>query len=160
MRRVLRAAGAMGAAAVLATACGDDPPAPPEVTFAVDGGQVVARPTQLCDVQVTDCTADPSAAVVLAVPPGTPLRIAVPEAIGDTPWLVVFAYRTGAGEQVSARSDLFASEERTEYTLTLPDAADQLETVEVQQLGGTFEPGTDGVEFPTRGTWVLSVDDR
>ncbi len=133
----------------------------PEVTFEVDDASVVARPTQHCDVAVQDCTADPGAAVVLRVTPGQPLRISVPDAIGETPWLVVFGYRTSAGEKVNARSDLFAGDgERTEYTLTLPAADDQLETVEVQQISGTFIPGEDGVDFPTRATWVLSVDDR
>lgn len=142
------------------TACSDEPGEPPRVTFTAAGATATATPTQLCDVNVQNCSADAAAAVVLRVPPDTPLDIAVPAEIGETPWLVVFGYRTSAGEQVNARSDLFASNERTAYTLTLPAADDQLETVEVQQLGGTFIPGENGVEFPTRGTWVLSVDDR
>lgn len=156
MRRV---AAALLALAALSTACGGDDP-PPQVTFAAQGATVVARPTQHCDVSVQNCTADPQAAVVLRVPAGTPLDITVPSQIGETPWLVVFGYRSKAGEKVSARSDLFASNERTAYTLTLPEPEDQLETVEVQQISGTFIPGQEGVEFPTRGTWVLSVDDR
>ena len=153
---------AAAAIAMLATACSgaDGTEAPPEVTFAAAGGTAVARPTQLCDVHVQNCTADPKAAVVLRVPPGQPVEISVPQAIGQTPWLVVFGYRTKSGEKVNARSDLFASNERTAYTLTLPEPDDQLETVEVQQISGTFVPSEDGVEFPTRGTWVLSVDDR
>lgn len=158
MRLITIAAVALTMLAVTTGCSSDDDP--PQVTFAVDGSSVVARPTQLCDVSVQDCTADPGAAVVLRVPPGKPVDITVPDAVGETPWLVVFGYRTGTGEKVSARSDLFASNERTEYTLTLPATADQLETVEVQQLGGTFIPGEAGVEFPTRATWVLSVDDR
>jgi hypothetical protein len=132
----------------------------PRVTFTAAGSTAVAGATQLCDVQVSNCHADPKAAVVLKVPPGQPLEIAVPKAVGETPWLVVFGYRTGAGEQVNARSDVFPSNQRLAYTLTLPAADDQLQTVEVQQLGGTLIPGDDGVDFPTRGTWVLSVDDR
>lgn len=150
----------LAALTAILAGCSGDQQDTPQVDFAAGGSSVLARPTQLCDVAVQDCTADPSAAVVLRVPPGEPVRITVPEAVGETPWLVVFSYRSGTGEKTSARSDLFASKERTEYTLTLPAATDQLETVEVQQLGGTFIPGQDGVEFPTRATWVLSVDDR
>ena len=157
----MRLAGALAVFAVLlAGACSSDDGAAPEVSFAAAGSTVLARPTQLCDVQVRDCTADPKAAVVLRVPPGQSVQISVPKAIGETPWLVVFGYRTKAGEKVNARSDLFASNERQSYTLTLPTADDQLETVEVQQISGTLVQGEEGVDFPTRGTWVLSVDDR
>jgi Protein of unknown function (DUF2771) len=151
----------MAAAALLTalvTACGDDEP--PMVTFAAAGSSVTAGPTQRCDVQVSTCTAAPAAAVVLRVPPGQPVQISVPKQISETPWLVVFGYRTAGGEHVNARSDVFASNERQAYMLILPAADDQLETVEVQQLGGTLIPGKEGVDFPTRGTWVLSVDDR
>jgi hypothetical protein len=148
--------------ALALTACAkDEPPeTPPEVTFAADGHSIVAKPTQHCDLQVQNCTADPKAAVALRVPPGRPVDITVPPEVAQTPWLVVFGYRTKAGERVDARSDLFASNARPSYTLTLPDATDQLETVEVQQVGGTIVPGQQGVEFPARATWVLSVDDR
>ena len=160
---------ARAAALALATAClacaacasgGDGGEGPPRVTFTAAGTTVVAGPTQLCDVQVSNCHADPKAAVVLRVPPGQPLQVSVPKAVSETPWLVVFGYRTKAGEQVNARSDVFPSNQRQAYTLTLPAADAQLQTVEVQQLGGTLIPGDDGVDFPTRGTWVLSVDDR
>jgi len=149
----------LAAVALAAAGCGGGD-GPPQVTFAADGTTVVAGATQYCDVRLENCAADPKAAVVLRVPPGKPVEISVPEAIGETPWLVVFGYRTGAGERVNARSDLFASNERRDYTLLLPAADDQLETVEVQQISGALAPGPDGVEFPTRGTWVLSVDDR
>ena len=150
----------LAALAALTTACTSGDDAPPRVTFAAAGSTVVAGPTQLCDVTVQNCKADPKAAVVLRVPPGQAVEISVPAAIGETPWLVVFGYRTTSGEKVDARSDVFASNERQAYTLTLPDAGDQLETAEVQQLGGALIQGREGVDFPTRGTWVLSVDDR
>lgn len=146
-------------AAALVTACAGEQP-PPTVTFAAAGSSVTAKPTQRCDVHVTNCTADPAAAVVLRVPPGQPIEISVPREISETPWLVVFGYRTKGGEHVNARSDVFASNERQAYSLALPAADDQLETVEVQQLGGKLIQGQEGVDFPTRGTWVLSVDDR
>ena len=149
------------ATVTLAAGCGDGgPQQPPQVSFAAAGSTAVARPTQLCDVHVQNCTADPKAAVVLRVPPGRSVDISVPKEISDTPWLVVFGYRTKAGEKVDARSDVFAGNERQAYTLTLPAADDQLETVEVQQIGGALIQGQDGIDFPTRGTWVLSVDDR
>lgn len=150
------------AALVVAAAlagCGGQQQAP-QVTFTAGGTSVTARPTQHCDVQVQNCTADPAAAVALRVPPGQAVQISVPQAVSQTPWLVVFGYRTAAGERVNARSDLFASNDRPAYTLVLPATDDQLETVEVQQISGTFIPGPQGMDFPTRATWVLSVDDR
>jgi Protein of unknown function (DUF2771) len=158
MKRRTRAIAAL-AFLLLVTACAKSPEAVPEVTFAVDAQRVVAKPTQQCDVQVQNCTADPKAAVAMKVPPGKAVDITVPPDVAKTPWLVVFGYRTKAGERVNARSDLLAGDTPT-YTLTLPDVTDQLETVEVQQVGGTIVPGQQGVEFPTRATWVLSVDDR
>lgn len=151
---------ALLAAALVTAACaGERPQKPPEVTFAANGQSVAARPTQHCDVTVENCKADPQAAVMLRVPPGRALGVAVPPEVAQTPWLVVFGYRTRAGERVNARSAVFAGNGQSSFTLTLPDAADQLETVEVQQVGGAVVSGAQGVEFPARATWVLSVDD-
>jgi hypothetical protein len=145
------------AASVAACSGGDSPT---EVIFAAGDFSVAARPTQLCDVSVQNCTADPAAAVVLRVPPGQALRISVPDPVAATPWLVVFRYRTAAGERAQARSQLFGAGAQHEYTLTTPAPQDQLETVEVQQIGGALAPGDEGVDFVSRATWVLSVDDR
>jgi len=144
---------------VSVAACGGSD-SPPQVTFASDEASVTARPTQFCDVSVQNCSADPAAAVVLRVRPGQALRISVPDPVAAAPWLVVFRYRTSAGEQMQARSQVFGADQQHEYTLSPPTAQDQLETVEVQQIGGALAPGDEGVEFVTRATWVLSVDDR
>lgn len=149
------AAGGVGVAG-----CGGSGQGPPRVTFAAAGNTVTAAPTQYCDVQVQDCQADPGAAVVLRVPPGAPLDVSVPGTVSDAPWQVVFRYRAVDGTKTQARSTVFAAGERTEYTLEPPTADAQLETVEVQQFGTAMVPREDGVDFATRATWVLSVDDR
>ena len=111
----------LAAVAVLAAGCGSG--TPPEVTFAAAGANVVARPTQYCDLKLTECSDDAAAPVRLAVPAGTPLRVAVPDDVAEAPWHVVFSYRNESGEQVDARSPLFASDEQHDYTLTLPAPA-------------------------------------
>jgi hypothetical protein len=148
---------AMGA--VMVAGCSEPAP-PPEVTFAADGSTVTARPTQYCDVNVQDCQADPKAAVTLRVPPGQPLEVSVPGSVSEAPWQVVFRYRSKDGTSAQARSTVFAAGERSAYTLRLPEEQAQLETVEVQQFGAAMVPREDGVDFATRATWVLSVDDR
>ena len=47
-----------------------------------------------------------------------------------------------------------------EFKTWMPDAGDQLESAEVQQYGARISQGPNGLEFATRATWVLSVDDR
>lgn len=140
--------------------CGGDDDGPPRVTFAAAGGSVTATPTQYCDVQVQDCRADPDAAVALRVPPGTPIEVSVPSAVSEAPWQVVFRYRMPDGTKTQARSNVFAAGQRSSYTLMPPAEDAQLETVEVQQFGTAMVPREDGVDFATRATWVLSIDDR
>jgi uncharacterized protein DUF2771 len=153
---------AVGALVVLGylTGCSDPTDEPPRVTFAAAGGTVTAGPTQYCDIQVQDCQADPDAAVALKVPPGETLEVSVPGAVSEAPWQVVFRYRAPDGTRTQARSNVFAAGQRSDYTLELPVADAQLETVEVQQFGTAMVPREDGVDFATRATWVLSVDDR
>lgn len=153
LRRVAPAA----VAVLLVAGCGGA--APPEVTFAVGGASAVARPTQYCDAQLTDCRNDAAAPVELVVSPGTPVQIAVPTDIAATPWAVVFSYRSAAGEQVDQRSPLFAADERSGYTLELPTPQDRLLTAQVQQFGPPpqLDPETGEVEFPARASWVLTA---
>ena len=61
---------------------------------------------------------------------------------------------------VATLRDVFGAGERSEYTLEPPVEGAQLETVEVQQFGTAMVAREDGVDFATRATWVLSVDDR
>lgn len=153
MRRRL----ALAAVALLAAGCGSDPP--PEVTFTAAGASVTARPAQYCDLKLTDCADDAAAPVQLPVPAGTPLQVAVPDGVAEAPWHVVFSYRNAAGEQVDARSPLFPAEQQHDYTLTLPEPADRLVTAQVQQFGPApqINEDTGEVEFPVRGSWVLTA---
>ena len=90
---------------------------------------------------------------------GTPLRVAVPDGVAEAPWHVVFSYRNAAGEQVDARSPLFPAKQQHDYTLTLPEPADRLVTAQVQQFGPApqINEDTGEVEFPVRGSWVLTA---
>jgi Protein of unknown function (DUF2771) len=133
---------------------------PPRVSFAAAGSTVTAGPTQYCDVGVQECQGDGGAAVTLEVPPGEVVQVSVPESVSEAPWQVVFRYRAADGTKTQARSTVFPAGQRSEYKLELPAANAQLETVEVQQFGAAMVTGTDGVDFATRATWVLSVDDR
>jgi len=143
------------AALLLLGGCGAG--ARPEVLFAAAGTEAPARPAQYCDEALTICDDDATAPVELDVPPGTTLRIEVPDDVADTPWHVVFRYRTAAGEQVDGRSPVFAPGARTEYVLVLPAATDQLLTAQVQQFGPPPQanPSTGEAEFPIRASWVL-----
>jgi hypothetical protein len=153
----VRRALVLAAVAVLAAGCGSG--TPPEVTFAAAGTSVAARPTQYCDLKLTDCSADDAAPVQLAVPAGTPLQVNVPDDVAEAPWHVVFSYRNAGGEPVDARSPLFPADKQHDYTLTLPEAADRLVTAQVQQFGPApqLNEDTGELEFPVRGSWVLNA---
>jgi hypothetical protein len=148
---------AFAAVALLAAGCGSD--TPPEVTFSAADASVTARPTQYCDLKLTECADDAGAPVRLAVPAGTPLRVTVPNGIAEAPWHVVFSYRNEGGEQVDARSPLFAADQQRDYTLTLPTPTDRLVTAQVQQFGPApqINENTNEIEFPIRGSWVLTA---
>ena len=143
------------ATALLGGGCGAPPP---QVTFRAGGASVTARPAQYCDLKLTDCSGDAGAAVQLAVPAGSVLDVEVPDGVAEAPWHVVFSYRDAGGQQVDARSPLLAKKERS-YTLTLPEAADQLITAQVQQFGPApqINEQTGEIEFPVRASWVLTT---
>jgi len=145
----------LAAVLLLAAGCGADPP---QVTFTAAGTTVTARPAQYCDLKLADCSADATAPVQLAVPPGTPLQVAVPDDVSQAPWHVVFSYRDAGGRQVDARSPVLTNKQH-DYTLTLPEAADRLITAQVQQFGPApqINEQTGEVEFPVRGSWVLNT---
>lgn len=153
LRRLLPVA----ATVLLLAGCGGD--TPPQVTFAAGQASVVARPTQYCDIALTDCTGDATAPVELAVPAGTPLQITVPDEIAQTPWQVVFSYRDANGTQADERSPVFAPSERSTWTLELAAPTDRLLTAQVQQYGPPpqINPDTGEVEFPIRASWVLNT---
>ena len=133
-------------------------PDPPEVTFSAGGASVATGPSQYCDVKLSDCTADAAATVQLPVPAGTALRVTVPDEVAEAPWHVVFSYRDAGGQQVDARSPVFARQQH-DYTLALPGPADRLVTAQVQQFGPAprIDEQTGEVEFPVRGSWVLNA---
>ncbi|MBC8093991.1 MAG: DUF2771 family protein [Pseudonocardia sp.] len=141
----------------LLTGCGAG--APPEVTFAAGAEQVVANPTQYCEDDFVTCRNDPAAPVDLSVPPGTPLLVTVPEEISETPWQIVFTYRTGAGEQVDERTSVFAPDQQQSYSLELPTPDARLITAQVQQFGPPPQVNaeTGEIEFPIRSSWVLTA---
>ena len=145
----------LAAVLLLAAGCGADPP---QVTFTAAGTTVTARPAQYCDLKLADCSADATAPVQLAVPPGTPLQVAVPDDVSQAPWHVVFSYRDAGGRQVDARSPVLTNKQH-DYTLTLPAPADRLLTAQVQQFGPApqINEQTGEVEFPVRGSWVLNT---
>ena len=144
------------------SSCARPPGRPPPATSssARAGRRVEVGASQFCDVQVTECGADPEAAGVLRVPPNTPLAVTVPEEVASTPWQVAFTFRDAAGAVQQGRSPVFAPGTTPTFTLVLPAATDQLESAEVQQYGARISQGPNGLEFATRATWVLSVDDR
>jgi hypothetical protein len=144
------------AVAVLAAGCAGGPP---EVVFSARDASTDALPTQYCELDLSECHDDAAAVVVLAVPPGTPLRVEVPEEVAEAPWLVVFTYRDAGGEQVDERSPLFAPGQRSDYVVELADPAARLLTAEVQQLGAPPQANaeTGEIEFPARATWVLAT---
>jgi Protein of unknown function (DUF2771) len=144
--------------AALALAGCSEPP-PPQVTFAAGTASVMARPTQACDLKFTECHNDPEAPVKLAVPPGTPLQVTVPQDVAQTPWQIVFSYRDAAGAQQDQRSRVFPAGERSTYTLELPEPADRLLVAQVQQYGPPpqADPATGEIQFPIRTSWVLTV---
>ena len=148
---------ALAALALLAAGCGSG--TPPEVTFSAADTSVTARPTQYCDLKLTECSDDAGAPVRLDVPAGTPLQVTVPDGVAEAPWHVVFSYRNEGGEQIDARSPLFPADEQREYTLTLPTPTDRLVTAQVQQFGPApqINEETNEIEFPVRGSWVLNA---
>jgi Protein of unknown function (DUF2771) len=147
----------LATAVLLAAGCGTGEP--PEVTFTAGSASVAARPAQYCDLKLTECSDDAAAPVQLAVPAGMPLVVEVPGGVSEAPWHVVFSYRTAGGEQVDARSPLFPAEERDDFTLELPAPDDRLLAAQVQQFGPAprINEETGEIEFPVRGSWVLTT---
>lgn len=143
------------AAVALLTGCGGQNR--PTVTFDVGGNSLVAMPTQICDNRMENCSDEPNARVTTPVPPGTPVRITVPEEVSSAPWQVAYSFTGTDGKRTDARSPVAAPGSRTEFTLTLPAAADRLVTAQVQVFGPApaVDPQSQQIEFPVRATWVL-----
>lgn len=143
---------------LVALGCGTG--AKPQVTFSADAASATAAPTQYCDQELKECSAESAAVVTLAVPPGTAVRVSVPPAVSEAPWHVVFSYLTAAGERVDGRSPLVPAGQRSDLTLTLPAPTDQLVRAEVQQFAaGLLAEAGGEISFPIRASWVLVVAD-
>lgn len=144
----------------LLAACGDDPPPLPEVSFSAEGTTVSARPFLHCDVMVTRCDRDNGALARMRVPPGRAVTVAVPKEVAEAPWSVVVQYRTAGGEQKDPETvATFVPNERADYTVQLPGAGDQLQTVEVKQAGAKQDPGATGdIQLLARAVWSLQVE--
>lgn len=155
---MIRRAVPLLAAVLLVAGCASEEP-PPQVTFAAGTASAVARPTQYCDLAFKDCRNDDTAPVTMTVPVGTSVKITVPPGIATTPWQVAFVYRDAGGQQVSARSTVFAPNQRTDYDLTLPAGTDRLLTAQVQQFGPPPQANTETgmLDFPIRASWVLTA---
>lgn len=140
------------------------PSSPGEATFTAGAATTTTEASQFCDVHVVECRSNPTASAVLRVPAGTPLEVTVPAAVASTPWQLAFSFRDASGAQQQGRSPVFGPDARSTFTLILPGAPGappaQLESAEVQQYGARLSEGQQGVQFSTRATWVLSVDDR
>lgn len=143
-------------AVLVLAGCGTS--APPTVTFDVAGNSLTAAPTQFCDNRLQNCHDDANARLTAALPPGTPVKVTVPEEVSSAPWQVVFSYLGPDGRtRTDGRSPIAAPDSRTDYTLTLPDPRDRLLTAQVQLFGPApaQDPATGRIEFPVRATWVL-----
>ncbi|HEU5475469.1 MAG TPA: DUF2771 family protein [Actinophytocola sp.] len=161
MRRTASLAGLAGLA-VLTAGCSDPPPPPlPEIGFSAAANSVSARPFLYCDVLVTKCDRNDGALARMPVPPGTPVRITVPEEVRESPWSVVVQYRTATGEQKDPETvATFVPNQSSEYTVSLAEDGAQLQTVEVKQAGAKQDesaaPGD--IQLLARGVWSLQVE--
>ncbi len=148
------------ALAGLLAACSNPAPPKPEVSFSVDGQTISARPFLYCDVMVTKCDRDNAAQAKLKVPPGKQVSVAVPKDVAESPWSVVIEYNTAAGEQKEPETvATFVPNERHEYTIQLPAAGDQLQTVEIKQAGAKQDPAatSSDIGLLARAVWSLQI---
>lgn len=147
------------AAALLLAGCSDSAPPKPEVRFTVDSQSVAARPFLYCDVMVTKCDRDSGAQAKLTLPPGKQVVVAVPKDVAESPWSVVIEYTTAAGEQKEPETvATFVPNERSDYTILLPNPGDQLQTVEVKQASAKQDPNaTSDIQLLARAVWSLRI---
>lgn len=130
----------------------------PEVTFFAAGHTAATVPSQYCDAAMASCRSGPAGAV-LSVPAGKPVQISVPSDVANSAWLIAFTYRQQNGQEVRARTEVFPKGSRYAYTLALPTPADQLEAVQVQQIGGIGQDD-NGIEYVARSVWVLTASQQ
>ncbi|MGH3433243.1 MAG: DUF2771 family protein [Thermocrispum sp.] len=129
---------------------------PPELTVYADGRAVELAPVQYCDVQVSDCDANPGAKARMTLRPGRPLQISVPAGVAESPWVVYVQSTDAEGKPQPVRQRFFGPDEAFAYTAR-PGPGQRLLTVEVQQAGGRFDP--DG-QLLARGVWAVQLRER
>ncbi len=164
MGRAFRPALLAGVAAVSVLVSGCTAPRP-VVTFYGNRTSAVAQADFWCTVDTAALTVscppepDNSKDANLTMTAGQPLQINVPSEIGDTPWVVVFQYRDGAGKSQSGRTEIF-TDSRLSFTLPSLGAGAQLSRVEVQAgLVPTQDAGGAAAITASR-TWVLIVNSK
>lgn len=128
----------------------------PAVTFFSGSHAARTLPARYCNQNLSSCQTS-SLLARLSVPAGRPLQISVPPEIAGSPWLVTFKYRLANGQEQQGRTALFPSGQQYAYTLTMPAPDDQLETVEVDQIGAAMSQDQNGYELYVRAVWVLSA---
>ena len=157
---MIRGLCALLAVGAMLAACSAAPPPKPEVRFSVDGRTVTARPFLYCDVLVTKCDRDNGAQAKLMLAPGKQVSVAVPNEVAEAPWSVVVEYRTATGEQKQPETvATFVPNERHDYTVALPAAGDQLQTVEIKQAGAKQDPAAAAgdIQLLARAVWSLQI---
>jgi hypothetical protein len=157
---MIRGLCALLAVGAMLAACSAAAPPKPEVRFSVDGRTVTARPFLYCDVLVTKCDRDNGAQAKLILAPGKQVSVAVPNEVAEAPWSVVVEYRTATGEQKQPETvATFVPNERHDYTVALPAAGDQLQTVEIKQAGAKQDPAAAAgdIQLLARAVWSLQI---
>lgn len=149
-----RLTGLLAALALVVTGCTTY--GPPELTVFADGRAIELAPVQYCDIQVTDCDANPGARARMTLRPGQPVQISVPTDVAESPWVVYVQSADAKGRPQPVKEQYFGPDEAFAYTAR-PEPGQRLLTVEVQQAAGRFDE--DG-QLLTRGIWAVRLRDR
>jgi|SRR5215217_5395331 len=140
----------------------------PEITFFADGHSTNALPLSHCDALLRSCEKNVDAEAKLKVRPGKSVQISVPSEIADTPWVVNVQSRNAQGELQPVQQQVFTPGKSYAYTAKPPTATDQLEVVEIQQLGAVLitdkagnplfdDAGQAQYEVRARAVWSLQI---
>jgi hypothetical protein len=143
-------------------------PTQPTITFFADGHTTTAVPLSHCDALLRSCEKNNGVEANLKVRPGKSVQISVPSEIADTPWVVNVQYSNARGELQPVQQQVFTPGKSYAYTAKPPTSTDQLQVVEVQQLGAamitdaagnpTFDDeGRPEYEVRARAVWSLQI---
>lgn len=148
MRRPHRTVLALAAGAAMVAGCGSSAELP-QITYYADGRTVVGGPVVYCQLDFRSC-ASPGDVTELAVPPGLPLQISLPNEIGEAPWRLITVSLDAAGVQ-QATDEYFRPGERLAVTVGL-DGTSLLQGVEIQLPSGAEDEEGNPV---ARAAWSL-----